>query len=155
MPIIPVEYSDFVIALLTIVYGIYSEAHRVSKNSVYWNMVFFIFTAMTTDLRIEFLIILVGYLFMAYFVVKREKTVAAVDLKELKKTIAFVFLGSRAYGSMLLSMALFDRGLLSWVKSVPIISNLVLLGSIGYALGGWLAILIAVHIIGWIIKRPP
>jgi len=98
---------------------------------------------------------LVVYLLMAYFVVKREESEGIDDLKEEKRTITFTFLGSRAYGSMLLSMALFDRGLLSWVKSVPIISNLVLLGSIGYALGGWLAILIAVHIIGWIIKRPP
>ena len=150
MPIIPIEYSDFLLALLTIGYGISSEAHRVSKNSIYWNAVFFISTVITTDLRIEFLIMLVAYLLMANFVAKRSD-----DLKKERKIIAFIFLGSRGYGSMLLSMALFDRGLLHWVKSVPIISYLVLFGSIGYALGGWLAILIAVHIIGAIVKGVP
>jgi len=155
MPFIAYESIDLVFALVIIIYGIYSEPHRVSKDSVKWNAIFCVFTAMTTDLRIEFLIILGGYLFMAYWVLTREKTEGVLDLKELKKTIAFVFLGSRGYGSMLLSIALFNHGLPRWVSSVPIISDLTVLGSIGYVLGGWLVILIMVHIIGAIVKGLP
>jgi hypothetical protein len=154
MPLIPIPYADLVIALVTIAIGILGQPHYVSRSSIWANIAFFVATWLTTEISLEFTILLILYLLLAFVVVRRPKP---SDLGEKKRQnmIAFLFLGSRGYGSMLLSMALFELGYLELVSIVPLVSSLVSLGSLGYVLGGWLLILVAVHLAGFILKGPP
>jgi hypothetical protein len=155
MPLVPIPYANLVFALLTIAIGILREPHFVSKSSIWVNVAFFVATWATTPISTEFTALLILYLAIAYVVVRREKGQEGVEEKRRRNTIAFIFLGSRGYGSMLLSMALFELGLLQWLGNIPVVSSLAALGFLGCVLGGWLMILALVHIVGTIVKGPP
>jgi hypothetical protein len=116
-------------------------------------MGFFVLTYLTTDLSPEFTILLIVYLALAFAVLRRPKA-EDVEVKKRQNVVKFVFLGSRGYGSMLLSIALFERGYAGWLDQLPLMSNLMVLGSLGHVLVGWSLILFLVHVVGRILKGP-
>ena len=151
--LIPVEYANIAFAILTIIIGIVGEPRYVARSSIWPNAGFFVLTYLTTDLSVELTVLLIVYLVLAFAVLRRPKP---MDMEERKRQniMKFVFLGSRGYGSMLLSMALFERGYAGWLDQLPFMSNLVPLGSLRYVLVGWLLILFLVHLVGRILRKP-
>jgi hypothetical protein len=152
-PIIPAEYTSFVWAGITILIGILDEPHYVTTKSVLWNAIFFVATWLTSPIPNEFFVLLIVYLLVAYLVLRRSKT-EDLSGRRQGRTISFIFLGSRGYGSMLMSMALFQQGLLGWLDYLPFMPYLAFLVSFRYALVGWLLILVLVHIVGRVVRRP-
>jgi hypothetical protein len=157
MSLILIPYADLAVAVLTIAIGILFEPHFVSKLSVWINAAFLVVTWLTTPLSMEFTMLLIIYLVIAYFILRRQKNQESNGFgsKKQRRLISFLFLGFRGYGAMLFSMALYELGMLWWVDKLPLISNLAAWGSIGSVLGGWIVTLVAVHVIGTILKGPP
>jgi hypothetical protein len=159
MSLILVPYANLVIAVLTISIGILFEPHFVSKLSVWINAAFLLVTWLTTPLSWEFTMLLIAYLVIAYVVLHHEKDQDDLDSgfgsKKQRRLISFLFLGFRGYGSMLLSLAFLELGMLSWVEKMPVLSYLATLGSLGTVFGGWIVILVAVHLVGTMIKGRP
>jgi hypothetical protein len=151
--LIPVQYANLACAILTIIIGIIGEPRYVARSSIWPNACFFILTYLTTDLSLEFTVLLFVYFVLAFAVLSRPKS-SDLGQKKRQNLIAFLFLGSRGYGSMLLSMALFERGLLGWLDQLSPMSYLVWIGSLRYVLVGWLLILFLVHLFGRILKKP-
>jgi hypothetical protein len=139
---VPVQDADYIYAILTLAFGIYYETRYVSWISSAWNTVFFVVLFLTTDLPIPFIVILITYLAIAW-----------IGIIKKKKTLAFLFLGSRGYGSMQLSMALEAHGLLGWIGTILYVGGVMLsVGYIGYVFFAWLIFLFTSHIVGLFVR---